>query len=131
MFPVAPLRTANDGMRSRQKETQEYSGSEYEEDFHYPYRGLTTDWPGLPSGFRLLKPEEERPMEICVEGNVVPGTTLNERMPYPGQNAEGDVSSILLSSENAVVDTGLEVGNIPITSEPDDMVNSTRNPAAK
>ncbi len=49
----------------------------------------------------------------------------------PTPTAEDDADSVVLPSEDPVADTGLEVGDVPTTSEPNDGVDSNCVPAAR
>lgn len=133
----APTHKRAQGNEGQTAGDLEHSGSESEEeDPHYSSRDLTNDdWPILPPFFPSLNPDDDDddgPDAVCVEGSGAPGTPLSEQwMPDPAPMAEEDTDSVVLPSEDPVADTGLEVGDVPTTSEPDDRVDSSSAPAAK
>ncbi len=114
----------------------EHHGSESEEDdSHYSSRGLTHgDRSSLLPLFPSWDPadNENRLQAVCVEGSSSPGTSPSEEwMLDPAPTAEEDADSVALPSEDPVADTGLEVGDVPTTSEPNDGVDSNCVPAAR
>ncbi|MEQ2195898.1 hypothetical protein XENOCAPTIV_020006 [Xenoophorus captivus] len=89
-------------------------------------------WLPCPPSAQLLSFAKDR-SDVISERDL-DGLTLscNEGEGFDHNAAvEEDTSGVILSSEDPVVDTGLEVGDVPTSSVSDDEVDSTNVPPAK
>lgn len=106
--------------------------SEDDEDPHQYYcRGdVPDDWLTCTPTVPLLSPANDR-SDVISEGDPVGQTLSYNEEEWFDHNAAVEFNGILHPSENSVADTGLEVGGVPTSSEPDDGINSTDVPSAK
>ena len=75
---------------------------------------------------------DERPDTVSGDGNSALDTSPSEERRHDhAPMAEGETNCGILPSEDPVVDTGLEVGDVPTTSAPNDGVDLNSAPAAK
>lgn len=126
--PSTRARAIGDGMPMTGE--SEHGGSESEEeDSHYTCREITnSDWLSLPT---TLQPPQEEIEAVWLESSGAPGTPPNEEETDTAPTAEEETASVELSSEDPAADTGLELGDVPITSESEDGPAPCSDPIVK
>lgn len=113
--------------------TADISESEEEDSSYSSGRVTDGDWSLLSSAFHSLNPVDDGSCTDvrAEEGGAADVSHSEERMPDPTSTAEGEADSVILPLEDPVVDTGLGVGDVPTTSEPDDGVEPSTVLSAK